>query len=371
VSLCENAISVILGNMEIFLNVLIFVLGALLVLLALLSAIRSFVVPRSDNVFLTRLVFLIVNRLLQLRLRWLKTYAQRDKVMAFYAPITLLILPVVWLFSVLMGYTCMFWALGVGDQALFAAFNVSGSSLLTLGFATVDGWVQTALTFSEAVIGLGLMALLIAYLPTMYAAFAKRETFVTMLEVRAGSPPWAITFIERLHRISGLESAGEAWMRWEVWFVELGESHTSLAPLIFFRSPYPDKSWVTAAGAVLDAAAIYASTLDIPRDARAELCLRAGYLTLQSIADFFEFDYARDFMADDPEHTQRISIPRAEFEAACDHLAAQGVPLKLDREQAWQDFAGWRVNYDAVLLALCRVTMAAPAPWSSDLVEAE
>ena len=64
-------------------------------------------------------------------------------------------------------------------------------------------------------------------------------------------------------------------------------------------------------------------------------------------------------------------LSRSEFEAACDELAHLGVPLKPDREQAWQDFAGWRVNYEAVLLALCTVTMAAPAPWSSDLVDKE
>jgi hypothetical protein len=33
---------------------------------------------------------------------------------------------------------------------------------------------------------------------------------------------------------------------------------------------------------------------------------------------------------------------------------------------AWRDLAGWRVNYDTVLLALCSITMAPPAPWSSD-----
>ena len=35
-----------------------------------------------------------------------------------------------------------------------------------------------------------------------------------------------------------------------------------------------------------------------------------------------------------------------------DRLAAQGVPLVDDREQAWRDFAGWRVNYDRPLLSL-------------------
>jgi len=41
-------------------------------------------------------------------------------------------------------------------------------------------------------------------------------------------------------------------------------------------------------------------------------------------------------------------------------LAADGVPVKADREQAW------RVNYDRVLLALARMTMAPYAMWSSD-----
>ena len=47
-------------------------------------------------------------------------------------------------------------------------------------------------------------------------------------------------------------------------------------------------------------------------------------------------------------------------------LAQAGVPLKADREQAWKDFAGWRVNYDRVLLVLCSLVMAPQAPWSSD-----
>lgn len=44
----------------------------------------------------------------------------------------------------------------------------------------------------------------------------------------------------------------------------------------------------------------------------------------------------------------------------------EGVPIKADRERAWRDFAGWRVNYDTVLLALANLTSAPPAMWSSD-----
>jgi hypothetical protein len=181
------------------------------------------------------------------------------------------------------------------------------------------------------------------------------------LEVRAGSPPSAIEMILRYHRIHGLDRLNVLWVQWEQWFADIEESHTSLAALVFFRSPQPDHSWVTAAGAVLDAAALLRSTIDVPRDAQADLCLRAGYLALRRIADFFQIPYNAN-----PRPTDPISLNRAEFEAAYDELARNGVPLIADRDQAWRDFSGWRVNYDAVLLLLAALTMAPYAPWSSD-----
>ena len=74
-------------------------------------------------------------------------------------------------------------------------------------------------------------------------------------------------------------------------------------------------------------------------------------------------------MSENPLPNDPISIDRGEFEALLDELAEAGVPLKSDREQAWRDFAGWRVNYDQPLLALCRITLAPPARWSSDRVD--
>jgi hypothetical protein len=94
----------------------------------------------------------------------------------------------------------------------------------------------------------------------------------------------------------------------------------------------------------------------------ADLCIRAGYLALRHISDFFNISYNPDphFPADS------ISISRLDYEAACNHLVASGVPLKPDRDATWQAFAGWRVNYDTVLLALARLTMAPESPWTGD-----
>ncbi len=52
--------------------------------------------------------------------------------------------------------------------------------------------------------------------------------------------------------------------------------------------------------------------------------------------------------------------------ATLDRLAAEGIPLKADREQAWRDFAGWRVNYDSCVLGLAQMVLAPRAPWTSD-----
>jgi hypothetical protein len=269
-----------------------------------------------------------------------------------------MLLALTWLVITFWGYTAMFWALREGS--IREDLTSSGSALLTLGFERPDSMPTTVLAFSEALIGLTLLALLISYLPSLYAAFSARETEVALLEVRAGAPPTGVAIIERFAAIGWLGGLSSIWGRWERWFADVEESHTSHPSLVFFRSPQPDQSWVTAAGAVLDAASLVASSVE-GEDPDARLCVRAGFICLRRIAGFFGIPYDPDPQPDDP-----ISITRDEFDQAYDRLVAAGVQMIPDRDQAWRDFAGWRVNYDAVLLALAALTMAPYAPWSSD-----
>jgi hypothetical protein len=347
------AIALAIGRMALF------AAGVACVVAAVMSALRTFVLPRSAIDLIPRLVFRALRLIFEFRVGRARSFRERDAIMAMFAPFGLFALPVAWLTIVQIGFTMMF--LAEGAASLTDAFRLSGSSLFTLGFATPGDSVQTLLAFAEALIGIVLSALLIAYLPTMYAAFARREVAVTMLEVRAGSPPSPVEMFARHARLLRLDSLGDLWAQWEVWFADLEESHTSLGALAFFRSPRPEHSWVTAAGAVLDSAGLAVSTIDIPADPRANLALRAGYLALRRVCDFFNLDYDEAPRPDDP-----ISITRAEWDAACDAMQAQGVPLKPDRDQCWRDWSGWRVNYDVPLLLLAGLTMAPPAPWSSD-----
>lgn len=346
--------------LEILLRTLAAVVGVWLVISAMLSALRAFVLPRAAQDPITRFVFRLIRYLFHLRVGRLKTYEEKDRLLAFYAPVSLLSLPPVWLFLVGLGFACLDY--GVAGLPFEEALAFSGSSLLTLGFVAPTTLLERVLAFGEATIGLTLAALLISYLPTMYSAFSNRETLVNLLEVRAGSPPSAVYMYELAFPLGRMDHFQELWRDWEIWFTQLDETHTSLPVLAFFRSPQPHHSWITAAGAILDAASLYASTLDYPRNPQAQLCIRAGYLALRHICDFFGIPYHPDphFPA------QPISVTRAEFDEACERLATAGLPLKPDRDQAWTDFAGWRVNYDSTLLALCTLTTAPAAPWSGD-----
>ena len=341
---------------------LVFTLGLILVMITLSSAISTFVLPRAARSQLNRIVFGLLRRIIDFIMHFVKTYRRRDAIMAYYAPIGLLLLLPSWYLLILLGYAAMYWALGAGD--LFAVFRLSGSSLFTLGFELSKTPAVTLFAFSEAMLGLMMVGLLIAYMPTMYSAFARREQAVNMLEVRAGSPPSALEMLLRFHRNHGLDKLADYWKTWEAWFADVEESHTTLPALIFFRSPRAENSWVTAAGTVLDAASITLSAIEIPYEVSAALCIRAGYLTFRRIANYFDIPNPQD-----PHYpATSICVERHEFDDVINQLAAAGLPVKADREQAWQDFAGWRVNYDRTLILLCGLVMAPQASWSSDRV---
>lgn len=343
----------------ILIKILAALAGLWLVGFTVLSAIRTVVLPRAVSTIITRTVFVTVRVLFGLLTPTATTYEARDRLLALYAPVSLVLLPLVWMTLVTIGFAGLFWAADYGSVA--DSFAVSGSSVTTLGSSLVTGAVHRLLSYAAAGIGLLLIALLITFLPTLYADFSRRETQVSLLEVRAGSPPTAVELLQRAHRIRGLSQLGEVFGEWETWFAELEQSHTAFPSLTFFRSTQPERSWITAAGTILDAASLYASTVDQPREPRADLCIRAGYIALRRISSFFgaEFNW-------DPNATDPIAIARAEFDQACEALTAADVPLKADRDQAWRDFSGWRVNYDTPLLYLAELVTAPYAPWTAD-----
>jgi hypothetical protein len=346
--------------MELFLRIVSVAVGVALLGAAVISAVKTVVIPRQATSTITGTVFTSLRRVYDLVTPASMSYERRDRVLATYAPLGMLVLLVVWIGLTFLGYAGLFWGLD-GETSVTVALELSGSSLFTLGFVRPSEFWLMMVSFTEAAIGLFLLALLITYLPTINASFSRREQGVTALAVRAGEPPSGFEMVQRYWRLERMSELHEVWVEWERWFVDVEETHTSFSALAFFRSPQADHSWVTASGAVLDAASLTLSSVDVPHDVQADICIRAGYLSLRRIAQGFGIRTPPDPSPDDP-----ISITRQEWEDTIDDLAAAGVPIKPDRDQAWRDFSGWRVNYDTVLLELADLTDAPYGMWSSD-----
>ncbi|MDQ6613680.1 MAG: hypothetical protein M3083_02690 [Actinomycetota bacterium] len=340
-------------------DILLVALGAAMVLGTLLSTIRSTILPRGVRSWIARLVFAATRIVFRLRAGRSPSYERRDRIMAMYGPVSLLLLLSSWYVLLLAGFSALY--LGVGVDGVATAVRLSGSAVFTLGTTSDPRLILSLLTYIEAGLGLLVLTLLITYLPTMYGVFSTRELAVAQLHVRAGTPPTAWNMLIRFSRIGMTSRLTELWQSWEGWFAALEESHTSFPVLAYFRSPQPDQSWVTAAGTVLDAASLWASSVQHPNDPDAQLCIRAGFVALRRLADYFNVPYVADPNPDDP-----ITISRPEYEEACRKMEEAEVPLRADRDEAWQSFKGWRVNYDTVLLNLARMVEAPIAPWTSD-----
>ncbi len=338
-------------------EVALFCVGVVVVVAVLLSAVRTVAVPRGEQVVLSRVLFAASKRVFDALVALRRTEVGKEAMRARYAPVTMLMLPLVWAFAVIGGFSMMFWATGVRPYR--EALVLAGSSFTTLGFRSTDDFVELELAVVAALFGLGLVALLLSFMPSLYSAFSRREALVARLEVRGGRPPSPDDLIVRAHNIGSLDSLEDTWTHWEQWFIEVEEAHTTYPALNYFRSPVPDRSWATASGAILDSAAMLQSAVAVPNSPQASLCIRAGYMALRRIADFFGVEHDADPRPGDP-----ISVSRAAFDRTWGVLAAAGVPLVDDRDQAWRDFAGWRVNYDTVLLAICEMVDAPEGHWT-------
>ncbi len=190
---------------------------------------------------------------------------RREDILSPFAMLTMLALFAVWAIGLMVGFALLQWALGsrIDDSAhlmngFLSDLYLSGSTLFTLGLGDVaPGTVAGRfLTVAECGIGLGFLALVIAYLPVLYGAFSRREARIVMLDEWAGSPPSPAVLLKRLAETGETAQISTLLRDWEVWSAELLESHLSYSILAYFRSQHDNQSWLAALTSVLDTCAI-------------------------------------------------------------------------------------------------------------------
>ena len=338
------------------------VVGGLLVLASVSSVSGTLIVTRLVRSRLTRWVDRGVDWGYHLTARAVD-FRRRDRLLATQAAAILLIQLAAWLVVAYVGFALLLWPFAA--RGVVSAFIDAGSSLFTLGFAVPTGAVPAVIVFLAAAVGLLIITLQIAYLPTLYAAFNRRETEVALLNARAGVPSWGPELLARTHYALGsgtstLDTMPGLYAAWERWAADVTESHTTYLPLVRFRSPTPLSSWVTALLAVLDSAALFlvlspGAAPEVP----ARLCLRSGFLCFNRIARAMGFD-----IPDEADPKAGISLTYAEFLDAVARLRQVGFPIERTAEEAWPEFVGWRVNYERAAYAVAAAVDSVPALWS-------
>jgi hypothetical protein len=346
--------------------------GIFLVLSVLISALETVVLPRDGFTKITRCVFAVADRVL------VHKWGSRDSranLRALYAPIALVSLPLVWMLSVTIGFSFIFW--GINSGTSLESFKISGSSLFTLGFAEPNGGSRIWLTFVEATIGLGLVALLISYLPTIYAAHNEREKGISVLRPFAGTPPSPVDLLTNLQRLGTLDNP-ELWRTAASWMLELDQTHTAFPALSYFPESSPGQSWVASVGCMLDGAALYLSASDFSTEESVSdevkgpmMALAYGLPTLVRIGRSAGLPVPppgllADLTAQASEPAPPISLDRDEYMAALDRLSGLLHVPDDERERCWRRFAWIRSGYDQAVRGMAGLTSAPPAPWTTD-----
>jgi hypothetical protein len=339
-------------------NELFFALGIVVVCLTLAEVLFAMVLPRRPA-GIERLT-LVVNRTVRLVFvglsRLASSYEAKDRILAPTAPVGLVGQLVFWAASLVVGFALMLMpTVHSFPEGLLQALT----ALFTVGQVHIGGPAATGIDITIGAVWVVIVALQIAYLPALYAAFSRREGLVSLLESRAGTPAWGPELLAR-HQLVGItDTLPELYDKWEEWAADVAESHTTYPILIIFRSPEPWFSWVLGLLAVLDAAAMHLALAPSTASSEARLCLRMGFTMFQRIAVTLGWT-----VDPDPSPEGPIELTIEEFADAVDMLREVGFAMERTAEEAWADFRGWRVNYESIAYRLADRVTAPPTPWS-------
>jgi hypothetical protein len=336
--------------------------GIVILLWTLLDVFRTLVMPRAarGRIRLSRILF----RLMWAPWRWVgvrrATVQGRERILAAAAPFFFFVLLVGWASLALLGYALIMWSpgfvhgMGPGEGSFGDALYSSGTSLFTLGFGggVPTGWTRAVAVIAGAT-GLGLFAVVIAYLPVLYQAFNRREVGVLLLDARAGSPPSGPELLHRMGSAGVASSLPDLFAEWERWAADVLETHMSYPLLTVFRSPHDQTSWITSLGSVLDAATLILTSVEDEPDERARLMYGTGVHAVEDLFYYFRLE------------EREAVIQRDEFEDVLQDMKDDGFSIR-PVDEAFARFTEKRAKYAPRLDALAVMLAAPPGLWIGD-----
>jgi hypothetical protein len=331
-----------------------FVLGAFLILLVVWDLFETIVVPRPTpgRFRIGRYVVRSSWRVFRAVGRHRSGQA-RDTLLGLFAPAATLFLLVVWLGGMIVGYGLVLYALRdqltPHPQDAGTAIYFAASSILTLGFGDIvaTGPLARAVVVVASASGLGVVALVVTFLFSLYGSYQRREVKVVTLQAAAGAPPSAVTLLETYAQLDLVDRLPGLFAEWERWAAEVLDTHVAYPLLGFFRSSHDNLSWISALGTVLDAACLVLTTTTGVARGEAELFRRVGSHLIEDITNLG----FRSGVVDRTDTTATISLDRPGFDGACARLAHAGYKL-VPADAAWLAFEALRATYAGRLEAM-------------------
>jgi hypothetical protein len=341
------------------------IVGILLVASILLDVFLTVVVPRRPprlgrQLRVTRYLVPGLWRFWRAAGLRMSSAERREAFLGIYGALIVIVLLIVWVVALVTGYGLLLDALRAQirpePENFGASLYFAGTSLLTLGFGDVVavGGYARLVSLVAAATGLGLFALCITLLFTLYGSFQRREVEVVVLEAGAGAPPSGVTLLETYAVAGILEDLPLVFRNWQSWAAEVLDSHLAYPVLAYFRSSHDNDSWISSLGAVMDASTLVLTTIKDGPKGWAKLSRSVGGHCLEDLVAYFG-------LPNEPE----VGVERAEFDEARLRLERAGYALE-DADRSWDRFARLRQEYAGRVNALARYWATPPAQWIGD-----
>jgi ion channel len=202
--------------------------------------------------------------------RYFPSNRLQETYLGFYGPLSLIFIMIFWATGLIIGFALFDFGMNIaiivshGPKDFITYLYASGTTFFTLGLGDVYpakhiGRISFVI---EAGTGFTFLAIIIGYLPTLYQAFSHRETQITMLDARAGSPPNALFLLKIYAGENMKESLLQLLENWEIWCADLLETHLSYPILAYYRSQHENESWISAIATMLDVSALIMVGID-------------------------------------------------------------------------------------------------------------
>ncbi len=337
--------------------------GVVIILSVLLDAFETIVLPRKvQRAFRLTSWFYRHTWVPWVRLsRLIRVHSWRENFLGYFGPFSLILLLVFWAIGLIFGFALLQFGLGehvrLGNEHI--TFGVllyhSGETFFTLGYGdiTPTSGVARTLAVMEAGMGFAFLGVVVGYLPVVYSSFSNRETEISLLDSRAGSPPSAGELLARLGCCPDPLVLDNIFRDWERWSADLLASHISYPVLCFFRSQHSNQSWLAALTTMLDVTSLVLAGVDGIAKEQAKLTFAMARHAAVDLAQVVNAQY-------DPHAQDRL--PPEELEKLRKSLVATGMRPRQD-EEADAKLLKMRSLYEPYCDALARRLLLSVPPW--------